>query len=189
MHYTNFSVSIPSGTFKNSYDIGQLMQGCTPNPNNTNATWTGIRYADQCPFVSVPVQVENTGSVTSDYVTLGFIAGKFGPEPYPNKALVNYQRLHNITAGSTQTATLNLTLASLARVDESGNKVVYPGWYTLQIDTQPLTSVDFTLTGSPLVVDQWPAPPPNAQQNTAGVGGVGPDYFVPGYGSEQTPVY
>jgi beta-D-xylosidase 4 len=126
--------------------------------------------------------------VTSDYVTLGFIAGQFGPEPFPNKALVNYQRLHNIAAGSSQTATLNLTLASLARVDENGNKVVYPGSYTLQIDTQPLTSVDFTLTGSQLVVDQWPAPPPYKQQNTAGVGGVGPDYYVPGYGSEETPV-
>ncbi|KAH0323452.1 1,4-beta-D-xylosidase, partial [Aureobasidium melanogenum] len=165
MHYTKFSADI-SPMSKSSYDISSLLSGC----NET--------YKDRCAFESISVNVHNTGNVTSDYAALGFIAGQFGPSPYPKKSLVNYQRLHNIAGGSSQTATLNLTLGSLSRVDDHGNTYLYPGDYALMIDTMPeLTMVNFTLTGQPACLDEWPQPP-------SGGPTIPPsDYFYGGYGS------
>ncbi|KAL5113779.1 hypothetical protein ACEQ8H_008353 [Pleosporales sp. CAS-2024a] len=171
MHYTNFSASITSG-LQTSYSISDLTSNCNK-----------ARFKDQCPFASVQVAVQNTGKVTSDYVVLGYIAGNHGPAPHPKKSLVRYQRLHSIAGGSSGTATLHLTLASLARVDEMGNKVLYPGDYTLLIDNQPLASYHFTLTGggNGTVLEHWPQPPPVRKHTSSG-------YFVGGYGSYQAPV-
>jgi len=119
------------------------------------------------------VEVKNTGSVCSDYVTLGFLTGEFGPKPYPKKTLVKYARLFNVTAGSSQTASLNWTLGSLARVDANGNTVLYPGDYSPMIDTQPLAMVNVTLTGSPVKFDEWLEHPVDRPQQG--------DYFVSGY--------
>lgn len=172
LHYTNFSASITS-KLQQSYAISDLMQSC-------NTT-----YLDRCPFASVQVEVTNDGKTTSDYVTLGFLAGSFGPQPYPKKSLVSYQRLFAIKGGSSKTATLNLTLGSLSRVDEKGNKVLHPGDYSLLIDNGPLVSVNLTLTGSEAMLDKWPQPPANRTRK--GVSGFS-DYFVGGYGSDQVPM-
>jgi len=171
LHYTNFSASVAS--LKQSYTISDLVSAC-PSINATNL--------DRCSFASVAVNVTNTGKTASDYVALGFIAGNFGPSPQPRKSLVDYQRLFNIAGGSTDTATLNLSLASLARVDEMGNKVLYPGDYSLQIDNGPLAVVNFTLTGDQQTLEKWPQPPAN--RTRPGVEGV-EGYFVAGYGSNQ----
>ncbi|KAK3712306.1 hypothetical protein LTR37_009168 [Vermiconidia calcicola] len=161
LHYTNFSASIQSSN--RSYSISDLMEGCME------------KYKDKCAFQTVNVDVENIGSTISDYVTLAFLTGTHGPEPYPNKRLVAYTRLHNMTAGSTSTANLGLTLGSLARIDEQGNTVLYPGDYALMVDTQPLAMKNFTLTGDPVTLDEWPQPPAPQLQTS--------DYFVGGYGS------
>lgn len=150
LHYTNFSAQIAT-KLQQSYAISDLVKGC-------NATGG---FLERCPFTSVDVNVKNDGKVSSDYVTLGYLAGSFGPKPYPKKSLVSYKRLFNIAGGSSSTAKLNLTLASLARVDESGNKVLYPGEYSLLIDNQPLTSINFTLTGDEALLTKWPQPPAN----------------------------
>lgn len=105
------------------------------------------------------MNVKNTGVVSSDYVALGFLSGSFGPTPYPLKSLVAYTRLHNITGGSSQTGTLNLTLGSLARADDAGDMVLYPGDYSLIIDTDAKAAWNFTLTGDAATLDAWPAPP------------------------------
>ncbi len=116
-----------------------------------------MKYKDLLPFVSIPVTVTNTGTVTSDYVVLGFLSGEFGPQPYPIKSLVAYERLHSITAGGgSQTASLQLTLGSLARADASGDLVLYPGNYSLGIDTDARAAVEFTLTGEATALDSWP---------------------------------
>jgi beta-D-xylosidase 4 len=177
LHYTNFSASVVSN-MSQSYDIQDMMSKCKAS---------NVKYPDLCPFTSSAVQVEvtNTGSTTSDYVTLAYLAGCFGPQPYPKKSLVAYQRLHSIPGSSSATANLKLTLGSLARVDEKGNKVLYPGDYSLLIDNQPLTSVNFTLTGTQAVLDKWPQPPANRRKK--GIKGF-ENYFVGGYGSEQRVV-
>ncbi|KAF2768813.1 1,4-beta-D-xylosidase [Teratosphaeria nubilosa] len=164
LHYTSFSVSFAGNTDNGStYAISDLIMASKET------------YLDKTAFKTFEVDVENTGSVTSDYVVLGFLAGQHGPQPYPIKRLAAYQRLHNITPASTQTAALNLTLGNLARVDDHGSTVLYPGDYSLMIDTQPLSVVNFTLTGNATVLDYWPQPPAERFQTS--------DYFVGGYGS------
>lgn len=172
LHYTNFSANVAS-QLNQSYSIGDLVSAC-PSINSTNL--------NQCAFASVAVNVTNTGTAASDYVTLGYISGNFGPMPQPKKSLVSYQRLFNIAGGASDTATLNITLASLARVDENGNKVLYPGDYSLLIDNGPLVVANFTLTGDQQVLENWPQPPTN--RTSQGVKGL-EGYFVSGYGSEQ----
>ncbi len=169
LHYTNFSASITSPVMQ-SYDIAALTSNCTE------------KYLDRCSFLSSPlsVTVSNTGSTASDYVTLAFLTGSFGPIPYPKKSLVAYQRLFDIAGGAADTAWLNLTLGSLGRYDEQGNRVLYPGDYAVVIDTTPLAMVNFTLTGEQRVLDEWPQPP--GRRGGSGVEGL-EGYFVGGYGS------
>jgi beta-D-xylosidase 4 len=161
LHYTDFSASIQS--FGDSFAISDLMSSC----NET--------YKDKCAFKTISVDVKNTGTTTSDYSTLAFIGGSHGPEPYPNKRLATYTRLHSITGGSTATAKLKMTLGSLGRVDETGSTYLYPGDYSIMIDTQPLAVSNFTLTGSAMCLDDWPQPPTPGWQTS--------DYFVGGFGS------
>ncbi|PSN63439.1 glycoside hydrolase [Corynespora cassiicola Philippines] len=175
LHYTNFSADVTS-ELQQSYDIADLVSDC----KGSNTT-----YMDRCAFATVEVEVSNTGSTTSDYVALGYLAGAFGPEPYPKKALVAYQRLFAVEGGGSGTARLNLTLGSLTRVDERGNKVLYPGEYSVLIDNEPLASVNFTLAGEQAVIDEWPQP--HANRTRKGVSGF-EDYFVGGYGSDQQVV-
>ncbi|GBE86378.1 Probable exo-1,4-beta-xylosidase [Sparassis crispa] len=148
LHYTNFSATLGAEKNCDSYDISTLVEGCL-----------SYSYLDLCPFASFAVNVTNTGSsVTSDYVTLLFLKGEFGPAPYPNKALVAYDRLHAIAPSSSQTTTLNLTLGSLSRVDGYGNAVLYPGSYTLVLDVDSKATLTFELTGLESVIDYWPQP-------------------------------
>ncbi len=171
LHYTNFSASITSPVMQ-SYDIAALTSNCTE------------KYLDRCSFLSSPlsVTISNTGTTASDYVTLAFLTGSFGPTPYPKKSLVAYQRLFDIGGGAADTARLNLTLGSLARYDEQGNRVLYPGDYAVVIDTTPLAMVNFTLTGEQRVLEEWPQPP--GRRGGSGVEGL-EGYFVGGYGSGQ----
>ncbi|PBK71599.1 1,4-beta-D-xylosidase [Armillaria solidipes] len=171
LHYTNFSASITSPVMQ-SYDIAALTSNCTE------------KYLDRCSFLSSPfsVTVSNTGTTASDYVTLAFLTGSFGPTPYPKKSLVAYQRLFDLAGGAADTARLNLTLGSLARYDEQGNRVLYPGDYAVVIDTPPLAMVNFTLTGEQRVLEEWPQPP--GGRGGSGVEGL-EGYFVGGYGSGQ----
>ncbi|KAF2730214.1 1,4-beta-D-xylosidase [Polyplosphaeria fusca] len=174
MHYTNFSAEVAS-QMDAEYSIAKLVRGC----NET--------YRDLCRFTASPLRVEvrNTGNRTSDYVALAFVTGTFGPAPYPKKALVAYERLHGIPGGEMRTARLNVTLGSLARVDERGDTVLYPGEYRVLVDTQPLAEVGFRLTGEQVVLDEWPQPPRN--RTGRGVSGF-EGYFAAGYGSGQEVV-
>ena len=147
LHYTRFTVSVSE--FPATFSISDLLASC-----NGAAV-----YLDLCPFPSVPVTVTNTGSRTSDYVALGFLAGDFGPTPQPIRTLATYKRLFDIQPGQSQTTKLDWKLESLARVDQNGNRVLYPGTYTLLLDHPTLANITFTLTGEAAVLDKWPQPP------------------------------
>lgn len=177
LHYTTFEADMAlagpgaNASSSSTFDIAGLVSRCS-----------GVAYLDLCPFASVPVTVQNTGATTSDYVSLLFLSGEFGPQPYPRKTLVAYARAHNITGGASAQVALDLTLGSLSRVDESGNRVLYPGTYSLVLDLEPgLAVVNFTLTGTEAVLDEWPAAPEG--RKGAGVAEVDEGYFVGGYGT------
>ncbi|KAK0386815.1 hypothetical protein NLU13_6651 [Sarocladium strictum] len=151
LHYTNFSVSVENvkgNNKKSEWAISDLATGCSET------------YKDLCPFLNVTVSVENAGQVTSDYVALGFLAGDHGPSPRPLKRLVAYTRLHDVKPGSSSktTTSLSLSLGSLARHNERGDLVLYPGEYKFLVDVPTAAEWTFALTGEELVLDKWPQP-------------------------------
>lgn len=170
LHYTTFTAEgliLPS----TSFDTASLTSNCS-----------GVAYLDQCPFASIPVTIQNTGSVTSDYAALLFLAGEFGPTPFPRKTLVAYERAHNVTGGESAMVTLDLTLDSLSRVAENGNRVLYPGSYSLVLDLEPgLASVNFTVTGDEVVLNEWPAAPTG--RKGTGTQEVDEGYYLGGLGT------
>ena len=148
LSYSTFNTSFDAAT-TSSYSIQSLVSSCTQT------------YLDLCPFANITATVKNSGTVTSDYVALAFVSGQYGPAPYPIKQLVGYQRLYNVTGGGSQTASFGLTLSNLARVDENGNSVLYPGSYSMLLDVPTQSTLNFTLTGTSMVLDDWPTPPAN----------------------------
>ena len=153
LHYTNFTtaIAVPEEA---TFDIQSLIDACDQSAYN---------HVELCPFlpssdssISLSINVTNTGARSSDFVTLAFVAGEFGPIPRPRKSLVAYQRLFKLDPSASQIAQLNITLGSLARHDESGNQILYPGSYRFEIDVPAQDSWEFELTGSEVVLDRWP---------------------------------
>lgn len=170
LHYTSFAADLSLSGPTSSFEISSLISSCTE------------KYRDLCPFPSVLVSITNTGSATSDYSALLFLKGQFGPEPYPLKTLVSYGRVHNITSSSAAQIDLKINLGSLSRVEENGNRVLYPGSYSLVLDVEPgLASLNFTLKGVATILDEWPTAPAN--RTGSGTTEVPEGYFVGGYGS------
>lgn len=153
LHYTNFTLNVTSKMGK-SIDVSSVIKTCDR---------TQYPHLDLCPLGMFSVDVRNTGTVTSDFVTLGFInTHSAGPSPYPLKSLVAYERLFSISGGGSATAQLNLTLGSLARYDEDGNAVLYPGRYAMLVDVPTAATFNFTVTGpgpQGLILDKWPTRP------------------------------
>ena len=154
LHYTRFTASL----------------GTPVSTNNGSLLACNEPYPDLCPFADVPVTVTNTGNVTSDYVALLFVKGEYGPAPYPLKTLVGYTRLRGIRPGRTERAEIKLTVGSLARVDLSGNTVLYPGRYKLVLDvdgdhddgtgggSDGRREKSFDLAGEETILDRFPQP-------------------------------
>ncbi|OTB05082.1 glycoside hydrolase family 3 protein [Hypoxylon sp. CI-4A] len=148
LHYTTFESSFITDYFEGkSYDIDELLDACS------------AKYLDLCPFETFGISVENTGNVTSDFVALAFLSGEYGPAPYPIKELAAYTRVKEVKAGKAKQATLRLTLSNLARVDEQGNTILYPGIYNVLLDVPTRATASFELTGEPKVLIKFPQPP------------------------------
>ncbi|KAI1812563.1 beta-xylosidase [Poronia punctata] len=145
LHYTTFKPSF--GEYKASLSIQDILADCDN------------QYPDTCPLPALPVVVKNSGKTKSDFVALAFVSAEVGPKPYPLKTLVAYGRLRDIKAGSQGKADLAWTIGHLARHDEDGNTVIYPGTYTLLLDQPTQTTLKLKLTGEKVVLDKWPAPP------------------------------
>ena len=146
LHYTTFAFSWASSTPR-TYAIADVV---------SRANASGVAFPDLAPLDTFAVRVENTGATTSDYVALLFASGAFGPAPRPNKQLVAYTRVHGLAPGASAIASMNVTLGALARADEDGRKWLYPGSYTLALDTTGALIHSFTLTGEAAMIADWP---------------------------------
>ncbi|KAH9913340.1 beta-xylosidase [Epithele typhae] len=146
LHYTTFHFAWGSA-LKPTYSISKVM---------AQAKASSAAFTDLATFDTFPVRVTNTGKTTSDYVALLFASGSFGPSPRPNKSLVAYSRVHGLAPGKSATVSLDVTLGTLARADEDGVKWLYPGTYTLKLDTTGAMSHTFVLTGEKAMVADWP---------------------------------
>ena len=153
LHYTSFKFAWASSAPR-TYAIASVM---------ARAQAGGAAFADLAAFDAFPVRVTNTGKVTSDYVALLFASGEHGPAPQPNKELVAYTRVHGVAPGKSAVAALNVTLGALARADAEGKKWLYPGTYTLKLDTTGELTHEFTLTGEAALIADWPKDMTSAQ--------------------------
>jgi beta-D-xylosidase 4 len=150
LHYTKFSFEWKEALDRD-YNIQQLITSCQ--------TKTSGPVNDNTPFATVKARVKNVGHENSDYVSLLFLSSdNAGPTPRPNKSLVSYLRLHNIISGSEEVSDLPLTLGSLARADENGSLVIFPGHYKIALDIFESLSFEFSLQGYPAVIDTLPMP-------------------------------
>lgn len=116
-----------------------------------------IPYKDLIPFASIPVTVANTGNVTSDFVVLAFLKGEYGPQPYPLKSLVGFTRLHDVEPGQVVNATMDVDVGTIARGDENGDLVLWPGTYKVLLDVDGVDEWEFEIGGEEQVLDSWPA--------------------------------
>ena len=146
LHYSNFSFAWEAQP-EDTYDISAVTQKAEKEGG----------YKDLAPFVTVKATVENTGTRASDYVGLLFISSDdAGPAPRPIKSLISYARARAIEASGKQTLEFPLTLASLARANEAGDLVVYPGLYSLVMDIEHGLNTTFSLTGEEAVIEALP---------------------------------
>lgn len=143
LHYTTWETEI--GHFPSCFSIKSIISQCKNE-----------EHVDQCALPDIPISVQNTGNMTSDFVALAFLGGEFGPKPYPIKSLASFVRLFSIQGGETAQASLKWTVGNLARRDESGNLVLYPGTYEILIDQPTAAKLAFKLTGQQVVLDQFP---------------------------------
>ncbi|THV04770.1 beta-xylosidase [Dendrothele bispora CBS 962.96] len=148
LHYTTFSFEWASnGT--DSYNIQDSLSA---------ANSSDVEHTDLALFDTFDVTVTNTGSTTSDYVALLFSNTTAGPQPAPLKELVGYTRVKDLAPGQSTVASLNVTLGSIARFDEDGNTVLYPGTYTIWLDTTGEIARSFEITGDEARILTWPQP-------------------------------
>lgn len=148
LHYTQFDFEWEQ-TLDHKYNIQNLVASCR----------SGGPINDNTPFATVKARVKNVGSEVSDYVGLLFVSSEdAGPAPRPNRSLVSYTRLHDIATGTKGTLDFPLTLGSLARADESGSLVVFPGNYKIALDISESLIFEFSLQGDPVVIDTLPIP-------------------------------
>lgn len=147
LHYTSFDAHFRACSLpREQLSIQDLVADCD------------AEYKDTCLMPPLSVAVTNTGDHASDFVALVFIKCEAGPKPYPLKTLAAYDRLRDIQPGSTTTAKLSWTLDNIARRNQDGDLVLYPGTYTLMLDEPTQAVVNITLTGTEAVLDEWPKP-------------------------------
>nr|pir xylan 1,4-beta-xylosidase (EC 3.2.1.37) - Talaromyces emersonii [Rasamsonia emersonii]AAL32053.2 beta-xylosidase [Rasamsonia emersonii] len=147
LFYTEFQESAAAGTNKTStLDILDLVP--TPHP--------GYEYIELVPFLNVTVDVKNVGHTPSPYTGLLFANTTAGPKPYPNKWLVGFDRLATIHPAKTAQVTFPVPLGAIARADENGNKVIFPGEYELALNNERSVVVSFSLTGNAATLENWP---------------------------------
>ncbi|KAE8386527.1 putative exo-1,4-beta-xylosidase xlnD [Aspergillus alliaceus] len=148
LFYTNFNTTgARARADRTSFNIGEVLG--EPHP--------GYKLAEQRPLFNFTVEVRNTGHRVSDYTAMAFVNTTAGPAPYPNKWLVGFDRLGAVEPGSSRTLSIPVSIDSLARTDELGNRVLYPGRYEVALNNEREVVWGFTLTGEEAVLLKWPA--------------------------------
>lgn len=106
------------------------------------------------------VKITNSGSRSSSHVVLAFLHTDAGPEPLPKQTLVGYKRSQTLAPGASTQFEIGLTLESLARTDESGSKVLYPGTYWIRLGNERYPNLEryFVLTGEEETLEKFPQP-------------------------------
>ncbi|KAI6897924.1 putative exo-1,4-beta-xylosidase, partial [Hortaea werneckii] len=113
-------------------------------------------YVEHVPLVTFEAKVTNTGDMDSDYSAMLFANTTSGPAPRPNKWLVGIDREATIPPGGSCTVSIEVPLGVLARANEAGDLVVYPGEYELALNNERSVVYSLTLTGNAVPIAMWP---------------------------------
>lgn len=152
LHYTEFEVTAEArwqGDFKCSKGNTDKVESLVDSK-----PWMEVLHL---PVLTVSVEVENVGTVGSDYVVLLFLRSDAGPEPRPKQILAGYTRVKDIEAGESKTADITVNLDRFLRVDEGGNHVLYPGNFELFIDLDEKAVLEIEWSGDSVIVEDFPA--------------------------------
>ncbi|KKK14083.1 hypothetical protein P175DRAFT_0470895 [Aspergillus ochraceoroseus IBT 24754] len=148
LFYTTFHEGHAGSSDLGSYDITDIL----------SQPYTGYMYAEQRPLLHFTARITNTGRRTSDYTAMVFANTTAGPLPHPNKWLIGFDRLAALNPGASTTLAIPVTIDSVARTDEQGNRVLYPGRYELALNNERSVVLSFTLAGDEAVLLKWPLP-------------------------------
>ncbi|EPS25118.1 putative beta-xylosidase [Penicillium oxalicum 114-2] len=149
LFYTTFEASLGHSQrreSKASFNIVDLL----------SQSHEGYNVIEQVPFLNYTVDVKNTGKVASDYTAMLFLNTTAGPAPHPHKWLVGFDRLGSIKPQKSSKMMIPVTLDDVARTDEVGNRIVYPGKYELALNNERSAVMSFTLTGNATTISKWP---------------------------------
>ena len=122
-------------------------------------------------FFSVALNVTNTGSRRSDVSVLLFIKPSLPslpagfPSP-PLSQLIDFTHLNSLRPGESRLIHLSVSLESLSVMTEAGERLLWPGDYSLQVNggeelPEPLV---LQLEGQPRLIRRWPRPPWNTAE-------------------------
>jgi len=131
LSYTNFSVvvSAEQSPIRISHKILKDNLG-----DNITSSW---KYD---PLATITVTVTNIGTVTSDYVALGFVTPPNpGKDGNPIKYLAGFSRLHDIKPGQKVVVTFTVTSQDISLVNEEGIRTAYTGEWIYQVEEQELS--------------------------------------------------
>ncbi|KAL2816043.1 glycosyl hydrolase family 3 N terminal domain-containing protein [Aspergillus cavernicola] len=145
LFYTTFEEQGDS-TETRTFNIQDLLTG--PHP--------GYDYVEQQTLLNFTATITNTGDRESDYTAIVYVNTTAGSAPYPNKWLVGFDRLGALEGGDSQTLTVPVSIGSVARTDEQGNRVLYPGRYELALNNDRSVVISFDLEGEEAVLLKWP---------------------------------
>ncbi|KAK7037454.1 hypothetical protein VNI00_010946 [Paramarasmius palmivorus] len=152
LHYTKFDIAWE----KSETDFDVL----TYNIQDLISTASNQQYIDLAPLDTFTLSVTNAGRTTaSDFVALLFVQTKAGPQPTSQKELVAYTRVKDVQPGQSTSAELTVTLGAIARTDENGDRVLYPGEYELLADWDGKAKKKIRLRGKEERLVVWPQPP------------------------------
>ncbi|KAL3460911.1 glycoside hydrolase superfamily [Aspergillus heterothallicus] len=151
LFYTEFQETAVgvNGSDAGAFNIQELVSGAHK----------GLERVEQGVLLNFTVAVRNEGERGSDYTGIVFANTTAGPEPRPKKWVVGFERVARLEAGEQGVFTVPVMIDSVARTDEKGNRVLYPGKYELALNNERSVVVSFTLEGEEVVLLKWPEDP------------------------------
>ncbi len=111
--------------------------------------------------VKVSTSVKNTGSFESDEVVQLYLQDLEASTRVPKCQLAGFRRIH-LKPGETKDVVFSVTARQMALIDDAGECILEPGVFRAfaggnqpdprseELTGQPVSHVDFTVTGTPL---------------------------------------
>lgn len=146
LFYTTFDEKLVNDSMASAYNITKY----------DAASHSGYEYVEDVPLLNFTFTVTNTGDTASDYTAMLFASTTSGPAPRPIKWLVGIDREATLHPGDSCEVSIEVPIGALARADEAGDLVVYPGTYELALNNEKSIVASVELMGTAVTIAKWP---------------------------------